>query len=57
MIRVWLWGQVTLAAAAGHKQVVALLVKKGGKVEKENTAGHAALAMAAWYGQHDTVTL
>ena len=46
-----------MAAAAGHKQVVALLVKKGGMVEKENTTGHAALAMAAWYGQHDTVTL
>lgn len=46
---------MTLAAAAGHTEVVALLVKKGGKVEKENAAGHGALGMAAWYGKHDTV--
>jgi len=47
---------VTLAAAAGHNEVVALLVKKGGKVEQENAAGHGALGMAAWYGQCATVT-
>ena len=46
-----------LAAEAGHREVVALLLEKGARIDQENFNGETPLAVAAWRGHLDVVAL